>query len=950
MRHSPFFAALAVLISLPSPARAGCDPKCEKEYIGHHEKVECVAIEPAPSGCAGSDTSTEPSGNPVKPGPAKNGTQDSVNANKKYDQALHNNMAGPTNQMLEQHEGGSRGLGIGAGALHGSVHVDNKNKLPVGGGVGTANTYTREQAAEKLREQFEAMQEALRDNPDPRQLALLKATASAFETRYRTMPGDAFSIQEVDAIGKMYKQQMDYSRDKWEITQRPGLTFEQRQAALTALESRHASAMDGIHQHAGNASVLISALHASIEGAVREVYKPGDKPTTPGGYIPVGTLPGRHGNNMQNNFPKDPTVSEIAAREKMARGDLSGAMSDLNNAIANGGTAEAYSLRGGLHLEKKDYDGAFKDAMKALQLNPADKEALYTLNASKGRTTPGLESSLASGGAGSGSGGGAGYGGNAAGGFNPGKTREIPGMTSAATLASSQKLDEARRAMAMGDFQAAVALAQRALELNPNNAAAHNFLSSIYASRGDFKRAIGSASAGLALAPRDAALLNNKAFAENRSKLYRDALESSNHAIEADSRNPYSYANRAYAYGGLGDKASMLSDLERAQGIDGRFAQAAADAAALQLPSNADILFLFPGEAPSGPAPAAPARSKSFGLVVAAGIIGGLLMAFGLLSTVLAPLKDSVVSAFTKATRRGPSLQELDVPSASAPAAAPIAPAAIRGQYEIVRQIGAGGMGMVYEGTDRSLGRRVAIKKMRDELRLNPRERERFVIEAKTVASLHHPNIVDIYAIAEEGEDVYLVFEYVDGKTIHDLVQAQGRLSPLDSLRVTRAMGEALTYAHAHGVIHRDMKPSNVMLTSAGQVKVMDFGIARMAKDAMTRYSMTNNVVGTPPYMAPEQEQGVVRKESDVYSLAICAYEMLTGKLPFIGIGAGMLMNKINMSYIPPARAIAGLPESLDEVFLKAFQADPDQRFHSPQEFAASLEAALGGAKKGVQG
>jgi serine/threonine-protein kinase len=97
--------------------------------------------------------------------------------------------------------------------------------------------------------------------------------------------------------------------------------------------------------------------------------------------------------------------------------------------------------------------------------------------------------------------------------------------------------------------------------------------------------------------------------------------------------------------------------------------------------------------------------------------------------------------------------------------------------------------------------------------------------------------------------------------------------------------------------------------------------------------------------MAPEQEQGVVRKESDVYSLAICAYEMLTGKLPFIGIGAGMLMNKINMSYIPPSRNIAGLPESLDEIFLKAFQADPDQRYRTPQEFTTALEAALGGAR-----
>jgi serine/threonine-protein kinase len=231
---------------------------------------------------------------------------------------------------------------------------------------------------------------------------------------------------------------------------------------------------------------------------------------------------------------------------------------------------------------------------------------------------------------------------------------------------------------------------------------------------------------------------------------------------------------------------------------------------------------------------------------------------------------------------------------------------------------------------------------MREELRVNPQERARFVIEAKTVAALHHPSIVDIYAIAEDGQDVFLVFEYVDGKTVHDLVQVNGRLAMPDAAKVVRAAADALGYAHSKGVIHRDMKPSNMMIDGSGRVKVMDFGIARMAKDAMTRYSMTNTVVGTPPYMAPEQEQGQVRRESDVYALAVCAYEMLTGKLPFVGIGAGMLMNKINMSYVPPSRAIAGLPETLDAVFMKAFQALPENRYRTPQEFADALESALG--------
>jgi len=641
-----------------------------------------------------------------------------------------------------------------------------------------------------------------------------------------------------------------------------------------------------------------------------------------------------HDNGIISVDPKNGYA--MRAGTNLALGDPKAALADASRAISlNPNSAGPYLTKGAAQERLGDYAGAYDSAKKALELDPKDKGALALMKSVEGRS--GSQGSGAAPGAAAG-----GSSGFASLGWAGG--RGFAGMTSASALASGQKLDEARRALKLGDFQAAVALAKRALELNANNVAAYSFLSKAYAARGDYRNAIAMAKAGLAVSPHDADLLNARAFAENRSRLYRDALGSSTEAMEADPRNPESYANRAHAHGGLNDKDAMMADIRRAASMDPRYQASAAQAETLQLPMNADVLFLFPGEeAPDAASGAVPARARSFGAVAAAGILGGLLLAIGLLSTVLAPIKESVVSAFTKATRRGPSVSALEVEASSAE---PAAPGLIRGQYEISRKIGEGGMGTVYEGTDRSLGRRVAIKKMRDELRLNPRDRARFIIEAKTVASLHHANIVDIYAIAEEGEDVYLVFEFVDGKTVHDLVQSQGRLSPADAARLTGAMSSALAYAHSKGVIHRDMKPSNVMLSKKGEVKVMDFGIARMAKDALTRYSMTNNVVGTPPYMAPEQEQGVVRKESDVYSLAICAYEMLTGKLPFIGIGAGMLMNKINMSYIPPARAIAGLPEALDEVFLKAFQADPELRYRTPQEFSAALDAALGGIRE----
>ena len=154
---------------------------------------------------------------------------------------------------------------------------------------------------------------------------------------------------------------------------------------------------------------------------------------------------------------------------------------------------------------------------------------------------------------------------------------------------------------------------------------------------------------------------------------------------------------------------------------------------------------------------------------------------------------------------------------------------------------------------------------------------------------------------------------------------------------VLKEMAAAVEHAHEKGVIHRDLKPSNVMLTPDGRVKVMDFGVARQAKDALVKLSMTNTVVGTPPYMAPEQEQGTVRKESDVYALAVCLYEMLTGALPFTGSGAAMFLNKINGKHVPPSQRAPTLSPELDAVMARALAPDPDKRYKTPSELVAAL-------------
>ena len=741
----------------------------------------------------------------------------------------------------------------------------------------------------------------------------------------------------------------------------------------TARASGGASSGQG-GERRGGADLGVIAMHAAnqayqeVEGIGGDQPPGGHSGGVAGGAAPNGSDGGAPsggqtiGGLLGFSNPNSPIDAMTDARERYRGGDIPGGIEDASRAIDLGGGAAALALRGGMQMDQKQYSQAAQDARDALQLDPSNKEALTVEHFSEGRIDgvassgpPGAPAGRSVSGAGASSDGGggasdgdssndgpAGRAGNFSGSIG------LPMAAASGGLSSVQAQKAAQGALGMNDLGGAMAIVNRALAQDPRDPALLNLRSSIYARGHDYARARADARAGLASAPKDSALLRSLGFAQLREKDYRDALATANEMLELDSNDPYAYALRGHAYGSLGDREAMMADLQRAAELDPSFARAAAQMASrLQLPEDKDILFLFPGEeSPAAPKTAEPAigRSRTFGLIVAASSLGGLLLALALLHTVLAPFKEHLASAITRITRAGRAVGAAANDDAARPAAVKgRLSGTILGQYEVSRQIGVGGMGMVFAGTDRSLGRPVAIKKMREELRYDAREKARFVAEARTVAALHHPNIVDIYAIAEDGDDVFLIFEYVDGMTIHELLQASGRLEPERAAKLVRMTADALEYAHSRDVIHRDMKPSNVMLDQSGRVKVMDFGIARMAKDTMLRHSMTNTVVGTPPYMAPEQEQGHVRRESDVYALAVCAYEMLCGKLPFAGIGGGMLLNKINMRYAAPARAIPGLPGPLDAVFAKAFQADPDKRYRTPKEFAAALESALSG-------
>jgi len=256
------------------------------------------------------------------------------------------------------------------------------------------------------------------------------------------------------------------------------------------------------------------------------------------------------------------------------------------------------------------------------------------------------------------------------------------------------------------------------------------------------------------------------------------------------------------------------------------------------------------------------------------------------------------------------------------------------GKYEIVRELGRGGMGIVLEARDTTLGRSVAIKRLRDELQSSTRDKARFLKEANTVAKLHHPAIVDIYQIIEEGSQIYLVLEYIEGKSVAQVLDDDGALPADRAVRVMKAVCEGLAHAHGRGLCHLDLKPSNVMIASEGYVKVMDFGIARTVKDTVSRVT-GQQTSGTLAYMAPEQHLGRGGIEADIFAAGCTLYEMLTADAPFHG--PDYLAQKREMAYRPISEHEAKVPRKLEEAIVRCLQSDPAKRFRSAGDLADAL-------------
>jgi tetratricopeptide (TPR) repeat protein len=502
-----------------------------------------------------------------------------------------------------------------------------------------------------------------------------------------------------------------------------------------------------------------------------------------------------------------------------------------------------------------------------------------------------------------------------------------PLLQAAALIRSGQsKLD-------MNDAKESVRDLTAALDLVPGMPGALKARSGALNKLGRYDEAVNDAREAVKKWPNDAGAWQNLAWALLRSKHYDEALKAADRAITLDPKSALGYFTRGAARQMKGDMAGYKADMIAAAERDSRFAAAAELARAGKRAYNPD------GDDASYLLDTVAAFSRGVGSNNPWPIIGGGLAAFAILAGVI---------GFIIAKRRQPTIIRLD----SLLPAKPVVNGLLANKYRMEGIIGRGGMGEVRRAKDISLGRPVAIKTLVSALKDGDEWRERLRKEAMTVAAIHHPGIVDIYEILEEDGALHLVFEYIEGITVASMIVQQKRLAPAHCGRLLAPVCEALTYAHGKGLVHRDLKPGNIMVTSTGHVKLLDFGIARAQGELVQassggaaagpgglRFDRTTTVAGTPVYMAPEAEEGMVGSSGDVYSLGVCLYEMLTARRPYPD--SASMMEKSTMQVAPPSTLAPGISPALDALVKSAMAWDPAQRPADAEAFRKALTAAL---------
>ena len=602
-----------------------------------------------------------------------------------------------------------------------------------------------------------------------------------------------------------------------------------------------------------------------------------------------------------NYDPTDKDALISRSQASSALGDFARGYADadavLRRAPSEGG---AWTARAAASYGLGNYLQAVEDARRALAVDPNDKTAYALMKLSEGRTAAAPKFENAS--------------------LAQSVEREYHGMVQQLNQVEALRqappehpgekavrryIETAGSKLAVKDYHGAIEEADKALELEADNSDALYFRAAAENLLGRYGDADRDASRGLSIAPSAAFLRDARAWSYIRMGRFADAISDANHSLEIDPKNPYAFANRGHASEGRGDYEAMAADLKAAAELNSQFEPDYRDSTRRH--------GLAPAELPRERAERSlsdrvPARARSFGVVLLFTLAGGLLIGLGLMH-VGNGLRES---------------KERKLP-----------PSGIEQHYELGKAIGQGGMGVVYEAHDKRLKRQVAIKMLREEFVLDDAAKKSLVEEATTVAELHHPSIVDIHAIEQDERGLYLVFERLEGRTLDELIAEQKILPLSEAKRVLGPVCSALAYAHAHDVVHRDLKPGNVMLLKDGGVKVLDFGISRHAALRGKPATTTQTVVGTPHYMAPEQEYGVIRRENDVFALGAVLYEMVTGVRPYDGTTPA----KLAKSYLRPSTRVHGLRPELDGLIDRALEPDPDKRIATPTEFWNQLDA-----------
>ncbi|MFN7150400.1 MAG: Stk1 family PASTA domain-containing Ser/Thr kinase [Microthrixaceae bacterium] len=272
-------------------------------------------------------------------------------------------------------------------------------------------------------------------------------------------------------------------------------------------------------------------------------------------------------------------------------------------------------------------------------------------------------------------------------------------------------------------------------------------------------------------------------------------------------------------------------------------------------------------------------------------------------------------------------------------------PRVLNDRYEIHRRLARGGMAQVYLARDRSLDRPVAVKELVPEFAADPSFVERFRREAQAAANLSHPNVVGVYDWGAQDGTYFIVMEYVDGPSLSRVLRSDGPFHPNRAAEIASEVAAGLGFAHSRGVVHRDVKPGNVLLTRSGQAKVTDFGIARALSSPDEDLTQAGSVMGTATYFSPEQAQGLaVDPRSDLYSLGVVLYELVTGRPPFNGdTPLAIAYKHVQDQPAPPSTLMSGLPEALEAIIMKLLSKRPDDRYASAEDLRADLNRFLAG-------